>query len=419
MEAEMSAAEMFQYEIDRDTYATQVRTLHNIGYTDEVACIKALRKSNGSIPGAIDALRAAPLPSRTSRIPGGGLNAAAADPVRMSSGGLDSGLLSLSDEYRWSEDDRRRHTEKEEMVQRRLAAERAKAEAEARIAEAELRQKAELEHLAELVRLEEEREALEKAARAAEEKLKATEREHKAKEDELLRRLGRLTAKEPVAEAAAAPAQSKALALYDQAAAALSAATEKAGLLPAPQQGNQPDQGAVRPAPASESSNGSATVRESAGSDAAAAPEPPAKAASHPSLRSSYEIAPSDIEQGKFLGAGGFGQVYEGTYQKHTRVALKMIGPGASPRQLEKRRADFEAEMLIWGQLPYHANVLPLIGWCSAEPDYRPARPEGCPNSAWEVMTRCWAFEPAARPAFGEVADKLKAVLRELEGTPD
>ncbi|KAI9029116.1 kinase-like domain-containing protein, partial [Hyaloraphidium curvatum] len=95
----------------------------------------------------------------------------------------------------------------------------------------------------------------------------------------------------------------------------------------------------------------------------APAPPPPVE---RPSATSSYEIDPKHLQQGGFLGRGGFGMVMEGTYQKHTKVALKMIndGAGLSGRQLQKAVAGLEQEMEVWSRLPYHANVLPLMGWC-------------------------------------------------------
>ncbi|KAI9029122.1 hypothetical protein DFJ74DRAFT_616551, partial [Hyaloraphidium curvatum] len=102
-------------------------------------------------------------------------------------------------------------------------------------------------------------------------------------------------------------------------------------------------------------------------------PEPPAPTPSpvpappveRPSATSSYEIDPKHLQQGGFLGRGGFGMVMEGTYQKHTKVALKMIN-GIDAADLEGGGviAEFDKEMEVWGRLPPHVNVLPLMGWC-------------------------------------------------------
>ncbi|KAI9029222.1 kinase-like domain-containing protein [Hyaloraphidium curvatum] len=82
-------------------------------------------------------------------------------------------------------------------------------------------------------------------------------------------------------------------------------------------------------------------------------------------VRSSYEVEPKQLVRGEFLGSGGFGTVFEGTYQKHTRVALKVLnGSDLVGSQLEEAVSDLEREMAVWSQLPYHANVLPLMGWC-------------------------------------------------------
>ncbi|KAI9022650.1 kinase-like domain-containing protein [Hyaloraphidium curvatum] len=281
-----------------------------------------------------------------------------------------------------------------------------------------------------------------------------------------------------------------------------------------------------------------------------------------------------DLEQGQHLGAGAFGTVTAGSYQKHTKVAIKMIrDSNLSGRQLEGAIAGLEREMEVWSRLPYHVNVLPLMGWCReplclvtllmpggtakkylaglkpkayepravhrllfqvalgmnhlhsrptpilhldlkgdnvlvdengvakisdfgmskirataalhstqrsggtavfmapeafarprakpgtatdvyafgmtmwellsqgdlplfdelmdedllipghgvdmeafgerlrSDPRFRPERPRGIPDATWALMQRCWAFDAAARPAFGEVADELKSIL--------
>ncbi|KAI9029521.1 kinase-like domain-containing protein [Hyaloraphidium curvatum] len=109
-------------------------------------------------------------------------------------------------------------------------------------------------------------------------------------------------------------------------------------------------------------------ARGDSGYDPAITPrpaDPASPAGERGSTRSSHEISPAHLEQGRFLGAGGFGTVIEGTYQKHTRVALKMIhGSNLRGRQLEKAIAELEREMDVWSRLPYHVNVLPLMGWC-------------------------------------------------------
>ncbi|KAI9028374.1 hypothetical protein DFJ74DRAFT_658751 [Hyaloraphidium curvatum] len=80
-----------------------------------------------------------------------------------------------------------------------------------------------------------------------------------------------------------------------------------------------------------------------------------------------YEILPADLERGKYLGSGAFGEVFEGLYQKHTRVAMKLVKMAGTPRLLERKRADFEQEMTVWGALPYHDNgalVPPCLTRC-------------------------------------------------------
>ncbi|KAI9007840.1 kinase-like domain-containing protein [Hyaloraphidium curvatum] len=95
------------------------------------------------------------------------------------------------------------------------------------------------------------------------------------------------------------------------------------------------------------------------------ATDPASPAGEGGSAGRSYEIDPSHLQRGDYLGAGGFGTVIEGTYQKHTKVALKMIhGSNLSGRQLERAIVELEREMDVWSRLPYHINVLPLMGWC-------------------------------------------------------
>ncbi|KAI9020314.1 hypothetical protein DFJ74DRAFT_672829 [Hyaloraphidium curvatum] len=45
------------------------------------------------------------------------------------------------------------------------------------------------------------------------------------------------------------------------------------------------------------------------------------------------------------------------------------------------------------------------------DPKFRPPRPYACPDATWDLITRCWAMDAAARPRFEEIADELKAIL--------
>jgi hypothetical protein len=74
------------------------------------------------------------------------------------------------------------------------------------------------------------------------------------------------------------------------------------------------------------------------------------------SIKSTYEISSSDLEQGRFLGSGAFGDVYRGTYQRHTPVAMKVLKGGSYTTLDVDTRTQFEAEMEIWGTLPFHDN---------------------------------------------------------------
>ncbi|KAI9020313.1 hypothetical protein DFJ74DRAFT_672827 [Hyaloraphidium curvatum] len=81
--------------------------------------------------------------------------------------------------------------------------------------------------------------------------------------------------------------------------------------------------------------------------------------------RTIYEIDPLHLRQGNYLGSGAFGIVVDGMYQKHTKVSLKLIkGSDLIGRQLEEAVKELECEMEVWLRLPYHTNVLPLLGWC-------------------------------------------------------
>jgi hypothetical protein len=41
---------------------------------------------------------------------------------------------------------------------------------------------------------------------------------------------------------------------------------------------------------------------------------------------------------------------------------------------------------------------------------YRLPPPEDCPEDMYKIMGQCWASEPAARPTFEELAEKLEAM---------
>jgi hypothetical protein len=41
----------------------------------------------------------------------------------------------------------------------------------------------------------------------------------------------------------------------------------------------------------------------------------------------------------------------------------------------------------------------------------RPEKPEGVDERVWAVMEKCWAHEPATRPAFREVQEEPSKIV--------
>lgn len=48
----------------------------------------------------------------------------------------------------------------------------------------------------------------------------------------------------------------------------------------------------------------------------------------------------------------------------------------------------------------------------AVEKGYRMEPPEGCPGSVHTLMNSCWEAEPARRPPFRKLAEKLSRELR-------
>ncbi|KXS19688.1 kinase-like protein [Gonapodya prolifera JEL478] len=76
-----------------------------------------------------------------------------------------------------------------------------------------------------------------------------------------------------------------------------------------------------------------------------------------------WAIKESDVEIGRLIAQGGFGQVLEGMWLGHTKVAVKrlLIKPGRDVM------SDIEREVTAWSALR-HPNVLPFFGACVEAP---------------------------------------------------
>ncbi|XP_047630613.1 macrophage-stimulating protein receptor isoform X8 [Phacochoerus africanus] len=72
-------------------------------------------------------------------------------------------------------------------------------------------------------------------------------------------------------------------------------------------------------------------------------------------------------------------------------------------------------ELLTRGAPPYpHIDPFDLTHFLAQ--GRRLPQPEYCPDSLYEVMQRCWAEDPAARPTFGALAGEVECLVAALRG---
>uniref|UniRef100_A0A4X1SP38 Macrophage-stimulating protein receptor n=1 Tax=Sus scrofa TaxID=9823 RepID=A0A4X1SP38_PIG len=72
-------------------------------------------------------------------------------------------------------------------------------------------------------------------------------------------------------------------------------------------------------------------------------------------------------------------------------------------------------ELLTRGAPPYpHIDPFDLTHFLAQ--GRRLPQPEYCPDSLYEVMQRCWAADPAARPTFGALAGEVECLVAALRG---
>uniref|UniRef100_A0A8C3YPR7 Macrophage-stimulating protein receptor n=1 Tax=Catagonus wagneri TaxID=51154 RepID=A0A8C3YPR7_9CETA len=72
-------------------------------------------------------------------------------------------------------------------------------------------------------------------------------------------------------------------------------------------------------------------------------------------------------------------------------------------------------ELMTRGAPPYpHIDPFDLTHFLAQ--GRRLPQPEYCPDSLYEVMQRCWAVDPAARPTFGALAGEVECLVATLRG---
>lgn len=76
-------------------------------------------------------------------------------------------------------------------------------------------------------------------------------------------------------------------------------------------------------------------------------------------------------------------------------------------------------EIATYGKTPYQgvelANVYHLL-----DSGYRMEMPEGCPPNVYELMRRCWQWEPSARPSFDQIYKDLEEMFHDTStANPD
>ncbi|XP_066023936.1 fibroblast growth factor receptor 4-like isoform X2 [Pocillopora verrucosa] len=74
-------------------------------------------------------------------------------------------------------------------------------------------------------------------------------------------------------------------------------------------------------------------------------------------------------------------------------------------------------EITTYGELPYPDITSPIGLVTRLASGYRMPRPDRCSEELYELMSSCWKENPLMRPAFSQIAQRLKNFLREVKRT--
>lgn len=106
--------------------------------------------------------------------------------------------------------------------------------------------------------------------------------------------------------------------------------------------------------------------------------------------------------------------------QRGAKVPMKWMAPEALFWHKTSKRSDVWAYgVLLWeiwsfGQSPYPTVAIEKLT-DALKAGYRMDRPDGCPAALYEIMLKCWQWEPKKRPAFSAIIEFYEAAQHELK----
>jgi serine/threonine protein kinase len=74
--------------------------------------------------------------------------------------------------------------------------------------------------------------------------------------------------------------------------------------------------------------------------------------------------------------------------------------------------------VLLWEL--FSGGAVPYLGMTNVETaeqvlaGYRMNKPELCPDSVYQIMTKCWAENPKERPTMNEIVEEIKGIIKNL-----
>ncbi|RMX49955.1 hypothetical protein pdam_00013942 [Pocillopora damicornis] len=111
-------------------------------------------------------------------------------------------------------------------------------------------------------------------------------------------------------------------------------------------------------------------------------------------------------------------QMYEDVYslKKTKKLPVKWMAPESIFDSIFSTKSDVWSygillwEMVTMGGVPYptltNSEVCRLL-----KTGYRMERPDMCSDEVYELMTECWTEEPATRPSFSQLVEKLELII--------
>ena len=100
------------------------------------------------------------------------------------------------------------------------------------------------------------------------------------------------------------------------------------------------------------------------------------------------------------------------------RVPVKWMAPESLYDHVYTSRSDVWSfgivlwEIVTMGATPY-PGVLPERLYSILKSGYRMTKPTGCSNQIFDIMSKCWQFEPMSRPSFKELSNIFEKMLKD------